>query len=156
MTDISGRLRRAQSVYDASYPPAVFAPDPQINTLAPNTVSAAAGPTTITVNGTDFEATSVVEVDGTAQATTFVSPTVLTISYDPTVAGTDQFTVRNTSGKESNSVPFVVGALAGTQAATSKRRAREPVEPAPEPEPEDTTPESTEPTEAERETGPLI
>lgn len=111
MSDLSTRLRQAATVYDASYPPGVYAPDPHINTLTPNTVSAAAGPTTVTVAGTDFEATSVVEIAGTAQATTFVSPASLTVSYDPTVAATVQFTVRNTSGKESNSVPFVVGAL---------------------------------------------
>ncbi len=154
MTDISGRLRTATSIYDASYPPAVFAPDPHINTLAPNTIAAGQPATTVTVTGTDFEATSVVEVDGIAQATTYVSPTSLTISYDPVNAGTELFTVRNTSGKESNSVPFVVGALAATQAVT-KRKAREPIaaEPTPEPEAEE---RAIEPTEAERETGPLI
>lgn len=155
MSDISGRLRQAQSVYDASYPPAVYAPDPQITTLTPNTVSAAAGPTTVTVTGTNFDEDSVVEINQAAQTTTYVSPTSLTVSYDPTVAGTVQFTVRNTSDEESNSVPFVVGALAATQ-ATSKRKAREPAVAEPTPEPEEKPTEPTEPTEAERETGPII
>lgn len=129
MSDISGRLRTAASIYDASYPPDVLngAPDPHITTLTPNTIAAGAPATTVTVTGTNFEATSVVEVDGIAQATTFVSPTSLTISYDPVNAGTEQFTVRNTSGKESNSVPFTVGALTAFAAEP------EPEQPDPDP-----------------------
>lgn len=112
MSDVSAVLRRAASIYDGSYPPEVLGVvDPHINSLVPSTVSAAAAATTITVNGTNFEAGSVVEINGTAQTTTYVSPTVLTISYDPTVAATVMFTVRNPNEEESNSVPFVVGAI---------------------------------------------
>lgn len=112
MSDISAQLRRASEVYSDSYPPDIFngADDPSITTLAPSTVLASAGPTTITVTGTNFEAGSVVEVNQAAQPTTFVSATSLTISYDPTVAGTVMFTVRNPNEEESNSVAFVVGA----------------------------------------------
>jgi hypothetical protein len=135
MSDMS-TVRRALDVYDASYPPSLWAqPDPQIDTLTPSTVSAAAGATTITVAGSNFVAGSVVEINQAAQATTFVSATSLTVSYDPTVAGTVTFTVRNPSNEESNSVPFVVGALAGEpqttpsspqQAYGSTRRAAAP------------------------------
>lgn len=138
MTDLGPTLRRLSAVYSDSYPPSVLAggaPDPQIASLAPTTVSAAAGPTTITVTGTDFEATSVVEVNQAAQPTTFVDAGHLTISYDPTVAGTVQFTVRNTSGQESNSVPFVVssGAEGFARAAAPELTPDEPEPPAPGP-----------------------
>jgi hypothetical protein len=102
--------------YDESYPPSLWGgggptlPDPHITTLAPNSGSAAAGPIAITVTGTNFEATSVVEVDQVALATTFVSATSLTTSYDPATAGTKLFTVRNVNDEESNSVPFTVAA----------------------------------------------
>jgi hypothetical protein len=119
MTDISTQLRRAATIYADSYPPEVLgggvgAPDPHIDSLVPATASAAAGPATVTVNGFNFEATSDVEINGATQATTFVSPTVVTVSYDPSTAGTVQFTVRNDSGKESNSVPFVIAAVTAT------------------------------------------
>lgn len=103
--------------YNESYPPSVYEgggtppgpPDPFIASLAPNTGSAAAGPITVTVTGTDFDATSVVEIDQVAQATTFVSATSLTVSYDPTVTGVFGFTVRR-DPEESNTVPFTVTA----------------------------------------------
>ena len=90
-------------------------PNPQIHTLTPNTVSAAAGPITVTVDGFAFRPSSVVEINQIAQTTTYVSGTRLTISFNPTVAATVQFTVRDGEG-ESNSVPFVVGAIAGDPA----------------------------------------
>jgi len=102
----------AAGYYDQSYPPSIFGPpaaaDPSISALLPTTVSAAAGPTTVQVNGTNFEAGSVIEIDQVAVPTTFVSATRLTTSYDPTVAGTVVFTVRNPNDEESNSVSFVV------------------------------------------------
>jgi hypothetical protein len=104
----------APGYYDESYPPSVLhpgPPDPHISSLVPNSGSAAAGPILVTVNGTDFEAGSEIEIAQQARPTTFVSATQLTTSYDPTVAGTVNFTVRNPSGEESNSVPFTVGAL---------------------------------------------
>ena|SRR6478735_283836 len=102
----------AAGYYDSSYPPSIFGPpvvvDPSITALLPTTVSAAAGPTTVQVNGTNFEAGSVIEIDQVAVPTTFVSATRLTTSYDPSVAGTVAFTVRNVNDEESNSVSFVV------------------------------------------------
>lgn len=97
--------------YDESYPPSLWlGPDPRITTLTPNTGSAAGGPITVTVTGTDFDASSVVEIAQVAQPTTYVSATQLTVSYDPTAAGTVMFTVRRGS-QESNSVPFTATAL---------------------------------------------
>jgi hypothetical protein len=90
---------------------------------APNSLSAAAAATTITVTGARFTAGSVVEIDQVAQATTFVSGTSLTISYDPATAGAHEVTVRNPSGQESNSVALAVTAL-------------QEDEPTPEPDPE--------------------
>jgi hypothetical protein len=107
--------------YDQSYPPSLWGggplPDPSITSLVPNTGSAAAGAILVTVNGTLFEAGSVIEIAQQARPTTYVSPTVLTTSYDPTVAATVQFTVRNPNGEESNSVPFVVAALVADDVA---------------------------------------
>lgn len=88
--------------------PAQPVPDPAITSLSPNTASAAAGAVTITVTGTDFVSGSTIEIDQAAVPTTFVSATSLTTSYDPATEGTKQFTVRNPSNQESNSVPFTV------------------------------------------------
>jgi hypothetical protein len=113
VTDTADDLERMRvevtAYYDASYPPSILGADPHISTLTPNTVAASAGPVTVTVTGTNFSAASVVEVNQAAQVTAYVSPTVLTISYDPTVAATVMFTVRD-GAQESNSVPFVVTA----------------------------------------------
>jgi hypothetical protein len=85
--------------------------DPTIATLTPSTVAASAAAVVVTVSGSNYETGAIVEVDQVAQTTTFVDANTLTISYDPTVAGTVQFTVRNpVSEEESNSVSFVVGA----------------------------------------------
>ena len=105
--------------FDQSYPPSLWGggggpggpDDPTISSLVPATGSAAAGPITVHVHGTRYEAGSVVEIDQAAQATTFVSATELTVSYDPAAAGTVLFTVRNPNDEESNSSPFVVAAL---------------------------------------------
>jgi hypothetical protein len=84
--------------------------DPSITTLVPNTVASSAAATLINVNGSNFVAGSVIEINGTPVATTYVSATKLTTSYDPSAAGTVQFTVRNPNDEESNSVAFVVTA----------------------------------------------
>lgn len=105
-----------RSPYEESYPPSLWlGPDPHIDALVPNTGSAAAGAITVQVNGTDFDATSKVEIDQVEQVTTFVNPTQLTVSYDPATTGAKLFTVRRGS-QESNSVPFTVTALAAAAA----------------------------------------
>ena len=88
----------------------LLAVDPTIGSAAPSTVLASAPATLITITGTGFGPGSVVEVDQIGQPTTFVSTTTLTFMFDPTVAGTVQITVRNTTGKESGNLAFVVGA----------------------------------------------
>ena len=84
---------------------------PTLATIAPSTVSAAAGPITVLCTGSGYIAESKIQVDGVAVATTFVSSTQLTTSYDPSVAGTTQFTVRNPDGKVTTAKPFTVAAL---------------------------------------------
>jgi hypothetical protein len=113
VTDIRG-------YYDQSYPPSVLnpvppVPDPSITSLSPNTAVAGSGPVTVTVTGTDFLSDSVIEIDQAAVATTFVSATGLTTSYDPLIAGTKQFTVRNggSGGEESNASAFIVTSSGG-------------------------------------------
>jgi len=82
-------------------------PDPRIASLSPATVAAAAGAVTVTVNGSDFLPTAVIEIDNVAVPTTYVNQTRLTTSYDPTTAGTKQFTVRQ-GPEESNNSAFTV------------------------------------------------
>src|SRR3954470_14582674 len=120
MSDITARLRQIDAVYSASYPPSILSgvPDPHIDTLSPTSGSAAGGAFVVTVTGTDFEPSSVIEINQVAVPTTYVSATQVTTSFDPTVVGTVQFTVRNTSGQESNSVPFTVGALTAANVAS--------------------------------------
>ena len=66
---------------------------PIIATLTPNPTTVA-DPTTITVGGTGFLSTSVVEVDGVAGPTTFVDETALTFER-PAAAGTYLIVVKN-------------------------------------------------------------
>jgi len=94
-----------------------LAPDPHIASLTPSSGSAAGGAIPVQVDGTDFDAGAVVEIDQVAMPTTFVSSTRLTTSFDPAVAGTVVFTVRNANDEESNSVPFTVATLAADDVA---------------------------------------
>jgi hypothetical protein len=101
--------------YQESYPPSLWgggggAGDPAISSLAPSTLPASAGATAITVTGARFVSGSVVEVNQAPVTTTYVSATQLTATFDPTVAGTVTFTVRNPNDEESNGQPFVVTA----------------------------------------------
>lgn len=92
------------------------APDPQIVMLNPDTgvVDAAVA---VFVNGQNFDPDAVVEVDGTAVATTPGGGALagLQLRADltlPAAAGTLTFTVRNVgSGLESNDSPFTVTAV---------------------------------------------
>lgn len=80
---------------------------PVLSSIAPTTVAAVAGPITVTATGTGFLLESIIQVDGVGVPTTYVSATSLTTSYDPTVPGTTQFTVR-TAGQVTAQKPFVV------------------------------------------------
>jgi hypothetical protein len=103
--------------YEQSYPMAKLlagggggGADPNITTLVPAT-GVAAALATVQVNGSNFEAGSVVEVDqAPATSTTYVSATRLTATFTPAAAGTVQITVRNVNDEESNSAPFTVTA----------------------------------------------
>jgi hypothetical protein len=88
-----------------------YVPGPHIDSLSP--ASAATGEqVTITVNGSGFNETSTVEVDGSAEATTFVDARTLTVDHRSTTpSGTEIFTVRNGDDQESNNVPFNVTAV---------------------------------------------
>ena len=65
-------------------------PVPAITTLTPSSVAAMGGAVPLTVAGTGFEATCVVNQDGNPLVTTFVSDTSLTtnVDTDSLVAGT--------------------------------------------------------------------
>jgi len=88
-------------------------PVPAITTVAPASGAAGSGAFTLTVNGTNFVAASVVNFNGFAKSTVFVSATQLTASIlaiDVASGGTDPVTVTNPApaGGTSNSVNFTV------------------------------------------------
>jgi hypothetical protein len=94
----------------------VPAPPATITTLSASTTSAASTPYcssqgfTLTVTGTNFTSDAVVNWNGAAQPTTFVSATQLTASIPPSVAafpGKVAVTVQNSLGT-SNSSPFTL------------------------------------------------
>ena len=70
-------------------------PAPVLTTLTPATGSAAAGPITVTLTGTGFIAESVALVNSSPVATTYVSATELTVTYDPATEGDKTVSVRN-------------------------------------------------------------
>lgn len=88
-------------------------PVPTVTTLQPSSAVAGSGAFTLTVNGTNFVSTSVVNFNGAPRATTFVNATQITASIlagDVTTVGTPGVTVTNPSpgGGTSNSVAFNV------------------------------------------------
>ena len=87
---------------------AVGAITPTLTSIAPTTVAAAAAAITVTATGTNFTPNSTIQIGGQTVPTTYVSATSLTTSYDPNIASTVQFTVRNPDGKSTVQKPFVV------------------------------------------------
>jgi hypothetical protein len=88
-------------------------PVPTVITLSPTNVIAGSGAFTLTVNGTNFLNTSVVNFGGAARTTTFVSATQVTaaiLAGDVASAGTPAVTVTNPApgGGTSNAVTFTV------------------------------------------------
>ena len=78
----------------------VFNPSPSISSINPTSVVAGGTGFTLTVNGSNFVSGSVVNFNGAAQSTTYVSPTQLTIAVsasDITNQGTVSITVTNPS-----------------------------------------------------------
>jgi hypothetical protein len=93
---------------------------PLISSISPQVVVAGGPTVTLTVNGSGFLASSVVDWNGTALTTTYVSATQLTVSVpasDVFNKGTNLITAVNPSpgGGTSNAVPLYV---AGTSAVT--------------------------------------
>jgi hypothetical protein len=90
-------------------------PVPTITTISPTSIAAGSIAFTLTVNGTNFVSNSVVNFNGAAKLTTFVSATQLTAqiqSLDVSTAGTPAVTVTNPTpgGGTSNSVTFTITA----------------------------------------------
>ena len=89
-------------------------PTPTITTISPNsTVAGSAEGFTLTINGTNFVAASMVNFGGTAPATTFVSATQLTAAIPAAAiasAGNSAVTVTNPvpGGGSSNAVNFAI------------------------------------------------
>ncbi len=85
-------------------------PAPMITTISPNSAVAGGVPFTLTINGTNFVVGSIVNFDGTARTTTFLSATQLTAAI-PAVAiasaGTVAVSVTNPGGS-SNAVNFTI------------------------------------------------
>ncbi|MCC3152020.1 DUF4394 domain-containing protein [Hymenobacter sp. BT770] len=111
--------------------PVVNNPAPTITSLSPAAVTAGTAAQTLTVNGTNFLASSVVNFNGAARTTTFVSATQLTIALsaaDQATPGAYPVTVTNpapgggTSAAATftvNAVPVPAPTLAVTQGGTS-------------------------------------
>src|SRR5665811_175112 len=88
-------------------------PVPTTTSLSPSSATAGDSGFTLTVNGTNFVAGSVVKWEGADRTTTYVSATQLTASItaaDITTAGTASVTVFNPApgGGESNSQTFTI------------------------------------------------
>jgi len=88
-------------------------PAPTITTLSPTSATAGGAAFTLTVNGTNFDAASVVNFNGTARTTTFINSTQLTAAItmaDIAAAGTPSVTVTNPApgGGTSAGVTFTI------------------------------------------------
>jgi hypothetical protein len=97
---------------------------PAITALAPDNATSGSAGLTLTVNGTDFSAKSVVNWNGVAQATTWVSANQVTAAIaatdlatpatvpitvtNPAVAGTGLYGGGGTTAETSNSMDFTV------------------------------------------------
>ncbi len=103
-------------------------PVPTIATISPTSTAAGGSSFTLTVNGTNFVAGSIIDFNGSPLATSFVSSTQLTATVpaiDITTAATDSITVVNSTpgGGTSNVQSLIVNeeptSLAVTSSATS-------------------------------------
>jgi DNA-binding beta-propeller fold protein YncE len=88
-------------------------PTPAITTISPNSAAVGGAAFTLTINGTNFVASSMVNFGGAAPATTFVNSTQLTAAIPAssiTSTGTPAVTVTNPApdGRTSNAVDFTV------------------------------------------------
>jgi uncharacterized protein (TIGR03437 family) len=95
---------------------------PGLTSLSPSTAVSGAGGFTVTVNGSGFVSGSVVQWNGAALTTTFVSTTQLTAAVpagDIASVGVAQVTVTNPGGGTSNALPFTIQASVGNLSITS-------------------------------------
>jgi hypothetical protein len=86
-------------------------PVPTIGTITPDTVTAGGADFTLTVDGTDFIASSVVQVDGNDRTSTFIDSTTLeatVLAADIATAGTANVTVFNPTPGGGTSNPVVL------------------------------------------------
>jgi Bacterial Ig-like domain (group 3)/FG-GAP-like repeat len=99
-------------------------PTPAITTLQPASATAGSGAFTLTVNGSSFVSGAVVNFNGNARTTTFVSATKVTaaiLAGDVAAAGTPAVTVTNPApgGGTSNALTFTINAAANPVPAIS-------------------------------------
>jgi hypothetical protein len=99
--------------------PAANNPVPTTTSISPTSATAGVAAFTLTVNGTNFIASSVVNFNGAARTTTFVSATQLTaaiLAADIATAGTPSVTVFNPApgGGTSNAQTFTINNPAPT------------------------------------------
>ncbi|MCE9557788.1 MAG: hypothetical protein K8R88_02440 [Armatimonadetes bacterium] len=98
----------------------ITSPDPTVTTVSPSVLHVLSADTVVDVFGTNFEASSVANWNGTARATTFISATHLTMTVlaaDMVAIGNFPVSVTNTSGT-SNSVNVEVAGVTLTQTVT--------------------------------------
>jgi hypothetical protein len=97
---------QAPSVEQILGPPADASTPPVLESLAPSSIVAGAGPTPVTVTGTGFVPASTVWADEEAQVTTYVSDTELDYDAQADQAGTQTITVRDAG--TSNAIELTV------------------------------------------------
>ena len=96
---------------DSSSTATTTAISPTIATISPTTTDWNSAAFTLTVTGSGFDQSSVVQLNGYPRPTTYVNSSQLTVSIpatDTLQAGTDQVTVTGSSGQISNAMPFVI------------------------------------------------
>jgi YVTN family beta-propeller protein len=103
----------SQSLNNQALPASQSNPTPSITTISPNTAIAGSTAFTLTINGTNFVAASMVNFGGAAPTTTFVSATQLTAAIPAAAiasSGTAAVTVANPApgGGTSNAVNFSI------------------------------------------------
>ena len=89
----------------------VYATTPTLTSIAPSNAVTGSGPITLTVTGTSFINTSVIQVNGAARSTTFVSDTQLTTTLtgnDLASGGSLSITTATPGGGTSNALSFTV------------------------------------------------
>jgi len=100
---------------------------PKLGSISPASTAVGASQLTMTVNGIGFAAGSVVQLDNTPLATTFISGTKLTAivpSLNLATAASVKISVHNGTISSVNSLPFVVSNFVPTLTAVSPTSAR--------------------------------